>query len=247
MNSLNALIYSESAALFRKLFQHPDFYLVEQTGTFHDAITRTASNQFDLVFLDENLPDTFIQTFIQAVADLPSGPVFPRFVTICKDKKNTGMHQLDGSVSLLDDQAGIKECIKNAFAAPCGILYARRFSQGMEAAKAYLTEMGMNPGLKGFDYAAFAAAVLAGFRRNDIPLSQWLYPQIAKQYQTTSQAAERNIRTAIESVWLHGNLNTLQRYFGYTIDAGKGKATNAEFLYMLQNRIRYVLCHTSCI
>lgn len=33
-------------------------------------------------------------------------------------------------------------------------------------------------------------------------------------------------------------LDTLQRYFGYTVNSSKGKPTNSEFIAMIADRIR---------
>lgn len=53
-----------------------------------------------------------------------------------------------------------------------------------------------------------------------------------------SQALERAVRHAIEVAWDRGDLETLQRYFGYTVSNTKGKPTNSEFIAMIADRIR---------
>ena len=52
-----------------------------------------------------------------------------------------------------------------------------------------------------------------------------LYPQIAKTFSTTPSRVERAIRHAIEVAWDRGDLETLQRFFGYTVSNTKGKPT----------------------
>ncbi|MBO4953592.1 MAG: sporulation initiation factor Spo0A C-terminal domain-containing protein, partial [Clostridia bacterium] len=54
---------------------------------------------------------------------------------------------------------------------------------------------------------------------------------------------ERAIRHAIEVAWDRGDLETLQRFFGYTVSHAKGKPTNSEFIAMIADRMR--LEHTS--
>ena len=49
---------------------------------------------------------------------------------------------------------------------------------------------------------------------------------------------ERAIRHAIEVAWDRGDLETLQKYFGYTVSNAKGKPTNSEFIAMIADRIR---------
>ena len=64
-----------------------------------------------------------------------------------------------------------------------------------------------------------------------------LYPAVAKKYGTTASRVERAIRHAIEVAWDRGDLETLQRYFGYTVSNVKGKPTNSEFIAMIADRI----------
>ena len=55
---------------------------------------------------------------------------------------------------------------------------------------------------------------------------------------STSSRVERAIRHAIEVAWDRGDLETLQKYFGYTVSNAKGKPTNSEFIAMIADRIR---------
>ena len=65
-----------------------------------------------------------------------------------------------------------------------------------------------------------------------------LYPEVAKRFHTTPSQVERAIRHAIEVAWDRGDLETLQGYFGYTVNSAKGKPTNSEFIAMIADRIR---------
>ena len=64
-----------------------------------------------------------------------------------------------------------------------------------------------------------------------------LYPEVAKRYNTTASRVERAIRHAIEVAWDRGDLETLQKYFGYTVSNVKGKPTNSEFIAMIADRL----------
>ena len=70
-----------------------------------------------------------------------------------------------------------------------------------------------------------------------------LYPSVAKKYQTTTSRVERAIRHAIEVAWDRGDVDTLNSYFGYTIQNNRGKPTNSEFIAMIADnlRLRYKL------
>ena len=64
-----------------------------------------------------------------------------------------------------------------------------------------------------------------------------LYPEVAKRFATTPSRVERAIRHAIEVAWDRGDLETLQKYFGYTVSNAKGKPTNSEFIAMIADRL----------
>ena len=69
-------------------------------------------------------------------------------------------------------------------------------------------------------------------------ITKTLYPEIAKKYETTPSRVERAIRHAIEVAWNRGRMETLDALFGYTINTGKGKPTNSEFIALIADKIR---------
>ena len=68
-----------------------------------------------------------------------------------------------------------------------------------------------------------------------------LYPSVAKKYSTTTSRVERAIRHAIEVAWDRGDVDTLNSYFGYTIQNNRGKPTNSEFIAMIADNLRLKL------
>ena len=79
----------------------------------------------------------------------------------------------------------------------------------------------------------------AGTARNAI--TKVLYPQVAKAFGTTPSRVERAIRHAIEVAWDRGDLDTLQRFFGYTVSNTKGKPTNSEFIALIADKLQLQL------
>lgn len=65
-----------------------------------------------------------------------------------------------------------------------------------------------------------------------------LYPEVAQRFGTTASRVERAIRHAIEVAWDRGDIETLQKYFGYTVSNSKGKPTNSEFIAMIADRLQ---------
>ena len=99
-------------------------------------------------------------------------------------------------------------------------------------------EIGVPAHIKGYQY--LRTAILMTIEDNDIinSVTKVLYPTVAKQYQTTTSRVERAIRHAIEVAWDRGDVDTLNSYFGYTIQNNRGKPTNSEFIAMIADNLR---------
>ena len=99
-------------------------------------------------------------------------------------------------------------------------------------------EIGVPAHIKGYQY--LREAILIAVEDMDVinAVTKVLYPEVAKRYGTTASRVERAIRHAIEVAWDRGDLDTLQRYFGYTVNSAKGKPTNSEFIAMIADRLQ---------
>ena len=99
-------------------------------------------------------------------------------------------------------------------------------------------QIGVPAHIKGYQY--LRSAILMTIKDNDIinSVTKVLYPTVAKQYQTTTSRVERAIRHAIEVAWDRGDVDTLNSYFGYTIQNNRGKPTNSEFIAMIADNLR---------
>ena len=99
-------------------------------------------------------------------------------------------------------------------------------------------EIGVPAHIKGYQY--LRDAIVMSVKDMDMlnSITKILYPTIAKKYQTTASRVERAIRHAIEVAWSRGKMDTIDELFGYTINNGKGKPTNSEFIALITDRIR---------
>ncbi|MBR6917796.1 MAG: sporulation transcription factor Spo0A [Clostridia bacterium] len=99
-------------------------------------------------------------------------------------------------------------------------------------------QIGVPAHIKGYQY--LRSAILMTIRDNDIinSVTKVLYPSVAKKYQTTTSRVERAIRHAIEVAWDRGDVDTLNSYFGYTVQNNRGKPTNSEFIAMIADNLR---------
>ncbi len=118
---------------------------------------------------------------------------------------------------------------------------------GVSVGKAYdleqdvtdiIHEIGVPAHIKGYQY--LREAIMMSVREPAMisSITKVLYPTIAKRFQTTPSRVERAIRHAIEVAWSRGRMETLDALFGYTVNTGKGKPTNSEFIALIADRIR---------
>ncbi len=99
-------------------------------------------------------------------------------------------------------------------------------------------EIGVPAHIKGYQYLREAIMMSVDDPAMISSITKILYPTIAKRFQTTPSRVERAIRHAIEVAWSRGRMETLDSLFGYTIDTGKGKPTNSEFIALIADKIR---------
>lgn len=99
-------------------------------------------------------------------------------------------------------------------------------------------QIGVPAHIKGYQY--LRTAILMTIKDSDVinSVTKVLYPSVAKKYATTTSRVERAIRHAIEVAWDRGDVDTLNSYFGYTIQNSRGKPTNSEFIAMIADNLR---------
>ena len=99
-------------------------------------------------------------------------------------------------------------------------------------------QIGVPAHIKGYQY--LRTAILMTVKDSDIinSVTKVLYPSVAKKYSTTTSRVERAIRHAIEVAWDRGDVDTLNSYFGYTIQNNRGRPTNSEFIAMIADNLR---------
>ena len=101
-----------------------------------------------------------------------------------------------------------------------------------------IRDIGIPANIKGYQYIREGIIMAV----NDVNMLNYitklLYPSIAKKYKTTSSSVERAIRHAIEVAWNRGQIDVINDIFGYTVNAGKGKPTNSEFIALIADKLR---------
>lgn len=99
-------------------------------------------------------------------------------------------------------------------------------------------ELGVPAHIKGYQYLRDGIIMTVKDMEMMNSITKILYPTIAKKHQTTASRVERAIRHAIEVAWNRGKMDTIDELFSYTINMGKGKPTNSEFIALIADKIR---------
>jgi len=99
-------------------------------------------------------------------------------------------------------------------------------------------EIGIPAHIKGYMFLREAIYMVM----NDIALlsavKKELYSIVGKKLNTTASRVEREMRHAIEVAWNRGQMENINKIFGYTIRNEKGSPTNSEFIAMVADKLR---------
>jgi len=99
-------------------------------------------------------------------------------------------------------------------------------------------EVGVPAHIKGYMYLREAIIMVVNDMELLSAVTKELYPSIAKKFNTTASRVERAIRHAIEVAWGRGQIEAINRLFGYTVHNEKGKPTNSEFIAIIADKLR---------
>lgn len=99
-------------------------------------------------------------------------------------------------------------------------------------------EIGVPAHIKGYMYLREAITMVVNDMELLSAVTKELYPSIAKKYNTTASRVERAIRHAIKVAWGRGQVDAINKLFGYTVHNEKGKPTNSEFIAIIADKLR---------
>ncbi|MCH5275131.1 MAG: sporulation initiation factor Spo0A C-terminal domain-containing protein [Lachnospiraceae bacterium] len=101
-----------------------------------------------------------------------------------------------------------------------------------------MLDIGVPAHLKGYYYLRDAIMMTEKDAEVATSVTKLMYPAIAKRYKTTDQKVERAIRNAIEISWNRGNAQTFAKLFGYSLQDGRQRPTNSEYIARVADKIR---------
>ena len=101
-----------------------------------------------------------------------------------------------------------------------------------------MLELGVPAHLRGYQYLR-EAIILSKFDMELVgSVTKLLYPEISKKFHVTDQKVERGIRNAIEVSRERGNTERFEEIFGYSVENGKKRPTNSEYIARIADKVR---------
>ena len=230
------------AALVQAISEESDIQVVGETGDGHQLLQLIGEHKPDLVLMDMILSQMDGVEVLQALEEMPAGER-PRVIVLSALARGTmaDLAVRHGADHYMTKPARsevicqrIRQLTGGEQAEP-----EQNYQYSMESrVTAIIHEIGVPAHIKGYHYLREAILYCIGNMGAINAVTKILYPEVAKRYNTTPSRVERAVRHAIEVAWDRGDLDTLQKYFGYTVSNIKGKPTNSEFIAMISDRLR---------
>lgn len=221
--------------------------LIDEVKNGDEAMKMISRQSYDIVISDLWLPSLDAASIMKRTAE--SGKIAPSFVILTQVSTP--------SVLMEANRAGASLCMPkpidyDTFSDKIDMILKNRSNSSASSDKTnaadkidmetqvtrIIHQIGVPAHIKGYQY--LRTAILMTISDNDVinSVTKVLYPSVAKKYQTTTSRVERAIRHAIEVAWDRGDVDTLNSYFGYTIQNSRGKPTNSEFIAMIADNMR---------
>ncbi len=103
--------------------------------------------------------------------------------------------------------------------------------------------IGIPPHIKGYQYLRTAIKTCVKDTSIISSITKRLYPDVAKQYDSTPSKVERAIRHAIEVCWNRGKIDSINNIFGSQVFTKNDRPTNGEFIALLADKLLLDDCH----
>lgn len=98
-----------------------------------------------------------------------------------------------------------------------------------------IRSLGIGATYRGYAYLIYGTRLCLSDENYLLFVSKYLYPDIARHYNTTSYSVERNIRTVIKVCWEHGNKSLLEKIALRPLHL---KPTSSEFFDIITAHLR---------
>ena len=228
----------EFRALVRKIIDETEeFTVVGSVGDGAEALRLARQEAPDLLLMDVFLPGLDGFGVLKQLRELEKPPKVILISAFCSDSVVSEAVELGANYFMF------KPVEENALLDRMRALFGRDLPEERHPVElknlvtSVIHEIGVPAHIKGYQYLREAIMIAVDDMDVINAVTKVLYPEVAKRFNTTPSRVERAIRHAIEVAWDRGDLETLQKYFGYTVSNAKGKPTNSEFIAMIADRL----------
>ena len=229
----------EFRGMLRDIIERAEgFTVVGTAGDGEEAVKLIGEKRPDLVVMDHVLPVLDGLSVLRQIK--PNEEANPRVIILSSFYTDKILAEV---VELGADYFLSKPCAPDALLDRMHSIFGTAEVQEDESTAlknrvtAVIHEIGVPAHIKGYQYLREAICIAVDDMDVINAVTKVLYPEVAKRFGTTPSRVERAIRHAIEVAWDRGDLETLQKYFGYTVSNTKGKPTNSEFIAMIADRL----------
>ncbi|GHU95103.1 stage 0 sporulation protein A [Clostridia bacterium] len=236
--------------LISQLESEPGIKVVGRAASGEEAVRQIVAHAPDAVVMELSMPSGDALAVMEELADVSfrREPGFFIYSSFAADSVKAEAARLGAQmflqkpfneIKLIDRLKKFAARLEFAVSAGAGGTGAAAMSD--VEIETYITqiihEIGVPAHIKGYRYMREAIMTVVRDPKIINSITKELYPSVAKTFGTTSSRVERAIRHAIEVAWDRGDLETLQRFFGYTVSNAKGKPTNSEFIAMIADKL----------
>ena len=258
MEKLNIAIADDNERMVQLLDRivssDEELEVVGKAGNGEELLEIIKEKKPDVVLLDIIMPKLDGLTVMDRVNHIPDikKPAFIVISAVSQEKMTEDAFELGADYYILKpfDNETVVNRIKRVRTRQMRASSKAKKVNAYESQKAYMEhnletdvtniihEVGVPAHIKGYQYLRDAIIMSVGDMEMLNSITKILYPTIAKRHQTTPSRVERAIRHAIEVAWSRGKMDTIDELFGYTVNNGKGKPTNSEFIALIADKIR---------
>ncbi len=229
--------------LVTALAGNEEFEVMGIAADGEEAIQMLQTKQADYLVMDLLLPKIDGLTVLEHVRGMWNDPkvlITSAFISkyVAVSAMRMGAHQL------LHKPCGADLVIHNLQRMDKGedggaVIFLWESEQNVETlVTSILHEIGVPANLKGYQYLREAIVLAVKDEDKKNAILKCRYEEVADIFETTAERVEHAIRHAVEVAWDRGDLDTLQRFFAYTVSNTKGKPTNTEFISLIADKIR---------
>lgn len=222
---------------------NPDFELVDVCSNGLEVLESLNKKEADVLVLDLIMPHMDGIGVLEKMADIKPRPKVIILTAFGQENITQKAVQLGAdyyilkpfNLQVLGDR--VRQVVRDRVESAPRVIPVTKRDLEVDVTR-IIHEIGVPAHVKGYQYLRDAIMLVVEEINYLGAVTKELYPAIADKYDTTPSRVERAIRHAIELAWDRGDLDRINKFFGYTINGDRGKPTNSEFIAIIADKLR---------